>query len=133
MVPTAPAPGLRDRAVPAPAGGFRHDPHLLASIRAAHRDRIDRAAERAIARAEPAGMPHDLWEAGCWLVAHGLPDDVPCAGETWFNLPIADVRRYYDALSPAAMRQEIAAGEQAIFAGRNPIYLAVTDWLEAAE
>jgi hypothetical protein len=108
-------------------------PHRLAAIRAAHRDRIDRAAARAIARADARGMPHRLWEAGCWLVAHGLADDAPCAGELWFNMPIAEIRRYYDALSPTAMRQEIQAGERAIFHGRDPIWIPVGEWLEAAE
>lgn len=108
-----------------------HPAHLQA-IRAAHRDRIDAAALRDQFPDEPHGMPVALMSASCWLIAQGIPDDEPCAGEVQFCMPLSRVRRYCDGLSHAQLLAEIEAGRRAIYEGRHPIFVSLVSERKAA-
>lgn len=78
-------------------------PAELQAIRLEMIQRVNAAADRAwrTQKGEPIGMPHKLFEVGCYLAGHGFTDD-PCEGERQFN---TDFRMYREfAAAPTLTR-----------------------------
>ena len=105
--------------IPAPFGQAKPTRAEMIRIRAALVFRIDAAADKAKWGREPesVGMPHRLFAAGCYLAANGF-EEMPCAGERWFNTNFIA----YTALANAEM---VEAGRRAIYEGGRRSIAAV--------
>jgi len=104
--------------------------HMLAAIRAEQRDRIDARYARL---GDEAGMQPGMIDVSCWLMAHGLPADTACIGEALSGWDMAGCREFWTTLDPGAQSDALASAERIIFARRNPLWLDINAYLEAAE